>query len=89
MRRSAVEVDLEQQVEAARTGDVTALDFVRRHGPHGRVMERIRELQREIDEARERIKHLPSECVEHLDDRGGGGEAWIDTCVLCGRTEVS
>lgn len=87
--RPAREIDLTHQIAAAKRGDELALDFLRTHGPHGRALERIRELQHEIDETRAALARLPEECREHLDHHGGGGEAWVDTCVLCGRTEVS
>ena len=83
------EAQFNHQKLAAKNGDVLALDFVRRSGPHGRLLRRIQDLERELEEARIELDRLPTLCEEHVMEEGGGGEAWIETCVMCGKTEVS
>jgi hypothetical protein len=74
---------------AAKRGDETAIVLIKEHGPHSRALKRINQLCRELDDARDKIKALPESCPEHINEHGGGGEAWISTCILCGKTELS
>jgi len=82
------EDQLQHQKLAAKRGDVPALSFLKRFGPHGCLLSRIANLEREVRVASDELDKLPALCEEHIAEKGGGGEAWIETCVLCGKTEM-
>lgn len=86
----AIFKQFEKQVDAARRGDQEAMRFLRRFGPHAIAIERVRDLEAQLEKERAwLLKGLPRICSDHLDETSGGGEAWVRTCVLCGRTELS
>jgi len=76
-------------VAAARRGDPRALAWLRDNGPAAATLRRIQALEREATALRAAFARLPMECQGHIMDHGGGGEAWVDACVLCGHVVLS